>query len=427
MPRLVSLAPRQAASIFGTAVLARLAYWVWVTPDWLPVSDADQYVRLARSVASGDGYSLVYPQLALHATAFRPPLYPALLVVPSWLFGDALWPVRLVNLILGSAVAVLAALLAARIAGRRAGWVTGLLVAVYPPLLANDTVSLTEPLSLVLLLGLLLFLDDERWVLAGVMVGAMLLTRPNAYLVVVFLVVVVLKYAGWRMAAFATAACVAIAGVWVVRDMVQVGTPRLVTSDGFTLAAIYAPHAQEADRFVDPVFDPLYDNETDLKWSQFDEATWADALTRLAIDGVKDDPRFVGHVVKRNLGTFFELDRDKNDIAESLDGRNLDFRNAFMWSFFVVTILGVTGLVLARRDRRAIWLMIVVGQFAVLNLLTVSPPRLRAPFDLACCIGVGLAVAEVTRRARARDASGVERETEPAGSEREILSTRGQP
>src|SRR3954470_3038492 len=163
MPRLVSLAPRQALSIFASASVARLAYWVWITPDWLPNSDADQYVRLAHAVASGDGYSLVYPQLDLHATAFRPPLYPALLVVPSWLFDDSLWPVRLLSVLLGSAVAVLAAVLAARVAGRQAGWVAGLLVAVYPPLLANDTVSLTEPLALLLMVALLLFLDDGRW------------------------------------------------------------------------------------------------------------------------------------------------------------------------------------------------------------------------------------------------------------------------
>lgn len=427
MRRLVLDAPRQLISIFGAACAVRAAYWVWVTPDWVPISDADQYVRLARAVAGGDGYSLVYPQLDLHASAFRPPLYPLLLSIPSFLFENALWPVRLISVALGALVAVLAAMLAARIGGRNAGWAAGLVVAIYPPLLANDTVSLTEPLALALMLAMLLFVDDERWVLAAVATGAMLLTRPNAYLVVVVLAALAFRAAGWKVAVRALAMCGLIACVWVVRNMVQVGTPRLVTSDGFTLAAIYAPHAQEADRFVDPVFDPRYDGDKDLKLTQFDEAEWADALTRLAVDGIKDNPKFVGHVVRRNLATFFEFDRSSNEIAERLDGRNIDFRNATLWSFYVVTFAGIAGLALMRHDRRVVWLVLIAGQFAALSLLTVSPPRLRAPFDLACCIGVGLAVGEMSHRLRRRrDSVDVMPTTEEPAVAEESVSVRGE-
>src|SRR5687767_2079217 len=95
------LAWRDAVLIAVGAVAIRLAYWIVVTPDWVPVSDADQYVLLARSLGDGDGFSLVYPQLELHATAFRPPLYPMLLT-PFTAFGDALWPARLLSVALGA-------------------------------------------------------------------------------------------------------------------------------------------------------------------------------------------------------------------------------------------------------------------------------------------------------------------------------------
>ena len=60
------------------------------------------------------------------------------------LFDHALWPARLLKVVLGSLVVGLAGVLAARIAGRTAGWCTAAVAAVYPPLLANDTVTLTE-------------------------------------------------------------------------------------------------------------------------------------------------------------------------------------------------------------------------------------------------------------------------------------------
>ncbi len=40
------------------AFIARCLYWALVTPSWIPNSDADQYVLLARALADGDGYSL---------------------------------------------------------------------------------------------------------------------------------------------------------------------------------------------------------------------------------------------------------------------------------------------------------------------------------------------------------------------------------
>ena len=118
-----------------------------------------------------------------------------------------------------------------------------LLPARFPNLLANDTVTLTESLALVLILGLLLALDSRRPLLAGVLTGLLFLTRPNAYLVLFVVIVVVWRTIGWRRALLALGCCVVVMAPWIVRNHVQVGTFRLVTSDGFTMAAIYGPPA----------------------------------------------------------------------------------------------------------------------------------------------------------------------------------------
>ena len=129
-----------------------------------------------------------------------------------WLFGEALWPGRLLSVILGSTVVVLAGVLAARIGGRRAGYLAALVVMFSPPLLANDTITLTEPLALLLGLAAILLLDEGRYLQAGFVTGLLLLTRPNGYLVVAILALWVWRKLGPRaaVALVAVAACVLV-------------------------------------------------------------------------------------------------------------------------------------------------------------------------------------------------------------------------
>jgi 4-amino-4-deoxy-L-arabinose transferase-like glycosyltransferase len=374
------------------ALATRIAYWALVTPDWLPNSDADQYLRLGRAIANGDGYSLVFPQLEMHATAFRPPLYPLLLAVPSAVFGDeALWPVRLLSVILSLGVVALTVVYVRRIAGDLAAVVAGCAVAVMPSIIANDTVSLTEPLGLLLVLAILILLDQHRPVLVGLAAGALMLTRPNAYLVVLIAAVFVWKWVGWRKAALCAACAIAVLVPWAVRNAIQVDTWRLTTSEGFNLAAIYAPPAQERRTFVDPVFDAWYD-DTDHRIQQFDEAQWNAGLSDLAIQTIKENPGYVLDVVGNNLLALAELKPANNEFAERIDGRNLDFRRATLAVFYVFLLAGLFGLGTRITEERMWPAYLIVGQFVLLSLLLVSPPRLRAPLDLVLCIGVGFAV-----------------------------------
>ncbi len=402
--------------VFAVAAVARGLYWALVTPHWQPRSDAVQYWGLGYALSNGDGFSMVFPQLEMHATAFRPPLYPVLLVPGSFLFDQALWPHRLLNLLIGSAVAVLAGVLAARIGGRRAGVVAGLVVALYPPLIANDTVTLTEPLALLLLLAAMLAADERRWALAGASCGLLLLTRPNGYLVVAVLAAWVWRQAGWRRALGLAGVALLVVFPWLVRNQVQVGTWRLTTSDGFTIAAVYNTPAQEAGNFVDPVFSPAY-SDLDHRFAQFDEVEWNDKLTSESIEALKGNKRYVGTVLVRNAKGYFELDPSLNRYPERVDGRRWGFRQAMLPLFFAVTAAGLVGLAQRWRDPRVVVLALLTAQFVALSLLLVAPPRLRAPFDLAMCIGVGLLVAWVLDRRRSHGGAptDAERPFEPVG------------
>jgi hypothetical protein len=229
-----------------------------------------------------------------------------------------------------------------------------------------------------------------------------MLTRPNAYLVVATVAVVLLIKAGWRPAIRLLVVAVLITVPWIIRNEIQVGTPDLVTSDGFTLAAVFAEPAQNRNGFVDPVLDSAYANDLDLKLSQFDESVWSNKLLHRAWDGVRSNPRYVITNARRNVAELLELS-GRNDGPERLDGRNIDFRHATLPLFYVVTVAGIAGLWLHRRDWRVRLLAVLAAEFAILMILILAPPRLRAPVDVICCIGVGLMVSSLWGRHRGRE------------------------
>lgn len=380
--------------------VARITYWAFVTPRWIPNSDADQYLRLAWAIKDGNGYSLVFPQLDMHATAFRPPLYPILLSFPVWVFGDnVLWPARLFSLLLSLGVIALTVVFLKRIIGPVAALIAGLVVAVAPNLLANDTVTLTEPLALLLLLALLIMLDERKPIATGLLTGLLFLTRPNAYLILTVAVVVLWRWVGWRRAALCIACCAAVTVPWLIRNKVQVGTFRATTSDGFTIAAIYAPPAREAGGFVDPVLDDWYVNHDDgsFKLMQFDEADWSAELTRLSIKDVISHPGYPFVVLRRNIASLLEIETTSNRDADRLDGRNIDFVKATLPVFYLTLVMGAAGLWLERRNRRLWPAYAVVAAITLPSLFLVAPPRLRSPMDLLLCIGVGLLVHHIHR------------------------------
>lgn len=412
---------RTLASLALGAVAVRLAYLVAFARDYRPRSDANHYQAIASAFASGEGISARFPFTYLHPTAFRPPLYPALLGAFYWVTGDRVGVGQLVNVALGAAVVVLAASLGAHIAGYRGGVAAGIVVAVYPPLLANDVVLLSEPLSLALLLGMILLLVRGRTAWAGAACGLLVLTRPSAQLLLVVVAAWLISRIGWRAAARFGVVTIAVVAPWVVRDWVLVGTPTIVTSNGFNLVSTYSEEAQASGGFADAVFD---DRFTRINLDHRNEVALDDAYREHALDGVRDDPTIPARVLGHNVAGYFELRPDKNESAERSDGRNITFRYVTLPLFYVVTAAGLVGLWRFRRRRGAELLLLQAAYFVVASLVTVAVPRLRAPLDLATAIGAGLLVAHVLGRRRAGDAAAPGPETEPAPAETGVGAAR---
>jgi 4-amino-4-deoxy-L-arabinose transferase-like glycosyltransferase len=390
---------RDILAVAAIAVLARGLYWAFATPGYVPASDAGQYDEIARNLAAGRGFAMHFPQLTVHATAFRPPLYPALLALVYRVFGPSIVAGRLLNLAIGVAVVVMTVAVGEMVANRRAGLIAGLAVALYPPLMANDVALLTEPLSLLLVLSMVLALGRRRPLVAAVLCGLLILARPSAQGIALVVAAWLIWQVGWRTAL----RFVVIAGLvvvpWVVRNWVQLGSPLLVTSNGFNLAAMYSPAARARGSFVDPVYDPSFDK---LRLAQFDEVGWQSQLERIATTSLRQHPSQVVQVFARNAAAFAELRPSFNRDAEIEDGRNLTFRTWTLPVFYLVTVVGLVGVGLRWRDPIMKLLVLMTAYFALVSLVLVAPPRLRAPFDLLCCIGVGIAIDAALRRRRTR-------------------------
>ena len=383
------------AAIALTALALRLIYWLVLTPGRPLTSDAFQYSFLATNLAEGKGYVDVYPQLALHATAFRPPAYPALLAVAYWLFGAHPGVGRALNVVIGTAVVFVAFVVVRRHVGRWAAVGTAVALAVSPNLIANDTFTLSDPLALLILLLLVDSLLRRRWVLAGVLTGALILTRPSAQYLAVVLAIWVLYSIDWRRALAYLAIVGLVVAPWVIRNWVQLGSPVLVTSNGYNWSAMYSPPAQEAGGFVDPLNNHWFDS---MRLYQFNEVLWDRHLTEIGQRNARHHPGLFLHVASRNAAAFFEVDPSLNRGAEAEDGRSLATRNDTLWVFYVTAGVGLVGLWIGRR-RRMTQLMVLIGAyFTLASLVFIAAPRLRAPVDLVFALGVGLAVEKVTAR-----------------------------
>jgi hypothetical protein len=380
------------------ALVVRALYVLIVLRNYVPVSDALHYHSLAAAIGDGRGMVNEFPFGYPHATAFRPPLYPLVLGAVYAVTGPKLGAAEALNVVLGTGVVVLAALTALRLAGRTAGIATGILAAIYPPLVFNDGPPLSEPLGLLLLLAIALLLLDRRAAWAGAAAGLLVLTRSSAQLFVVVLAGWIIWRLGWRRALSYGACLMLVVAPWVIRNWYRFGSPVLVTSNGFNLNAIYSPESKASGGFVDGFFDPRF---ADMRAGISNEAELDAAFRRHALAEIRRDPRHVLRIAPGGLMNMFEPRAGRDDVAEANDGRNLTLQHLSVPLVGYVSILGMVGL-FCMRGRGVGPLILAALVFTALSAVTVATPRMRAPLDIACCVGVGALLARVARAWEAR-------------------------
>ncbi len=408
------LGRRWAAAIFGVAVLVRIGYVLLFLRDYHPQTDAQHYIDIATQVAHGHGFAADYPYVWVHATAFRPPLYPLLLGTAFAVFGVQLAVAQALNVILGSAVVVLIAVVTTRVAGHRAALIAAGLATIYPPLLANDGVPLSEPLGLLVMLAAIWALLEGRPGWAGIAAGLLVLTRPSAQLIVPLLALVLWRQVGFRRALGFAVVAVVVVTPWVIRNESIFHRPVIVTSNGFNLAAIYSPVALKAGHFVDPVFDPRFASVRNFGPSlvNLNEANLDSAFRREGLKGIREHPGRVPSVIWLNVRRLVDETWSLNDGPEREDGRPIRLRHLSLPLVWLVEIVGFAGLIRMTRQARRDYrerpradgrlgqgvIPLTALYFFLVSIVTVSVPRLRAPVDVLLIIAIGVLADQLWRR-----------------------------
>jgi 4-amino-4-deoxy-L-arabinose transferase-like glycosyltransferase len=386
------LGVRALVLLFLAALLVRVLYCVLLLRHYVPESDASDYYKIAVSVSHGKGLATTFPFGFEHATAFRPPLFPALLGAVFAITGPSLGVAQAVNVLLGSTVVVLLAILATRLGGPRAGWLAGGLAVVYPPLLANDGPPLTESLALTLLLAGLLALSRRRCLVAGIAIGLLVLSRPSAQLLVPVLGIWLLFAVGWRRTVLFAVMVGVIVLPWVARNQIVLGKPVLVTSNGFNLLAAWSDISLAQGKPADGVFDPRF-AYLRTGSARYNEADLDANFRAEGLRGLRSHPTAVPGVLWRNTRFLLDLHTGKANGAERYDGRNLTLRYYALPLVWLVMVLGIVGLARLRRRPDGRLLLLCSGYFLLVSIAAVSPPRLRAPLDVLFLLGTAVLVA----------------------------------
>jgi hypothetical protein len=185
------LGARSLGFLFVLALAARLAAVGYVGFSTVRFPDARNYLFAAKEIVRTGHYPLRTDPLMF----FRPPGYPAFLVLATLGHPDRIAWAKAANCLAGALAAVVLASISAHVfRRRRVAILTGLAAAIHPAFVLLSTDIQTEPLFLLLLLGsgLLLLVAVDRpssnlALAAGALLAAAALTRSSALPLAIFL------------------------------------------------------------------------------------------------------------------------------------------------------------------------------------------------------------------------------------------------
>jgi tetratricopeptide (TPR) repeat protein len=373
-----------------------------------PIVDSRWHYLWAKQIAGGDwlGSEVFY----------RAPLYPYLLALWMKIFGDGLWPIRLLQAIIGGLTAGLTFLIAQKGFGRRVGLVAGFAAVLYGTLIYYETELLIEVIAVPLGLWAIWLAMEEssqptprmsRWLGVGVVIGLFAIARPN-----ILLVVPAFWWWAWPRGAAAggsfwrkaQAAAVLTAGVLIpivpvtARNIVVAGDPVLISYQGGI--NFWLGNNPNADGLTMQMPEVTLDES--VEWNEFVSTTDSVASslagrtlrpseissfwTSRTWDWILSNPgRAIGGWLKKTwyFLSGFEVS-DQTDIyaysTYSLFLNWLISRPLVYIPFGLIAPLGLLGLVLAwRKSPQTRPLVAFIALYAVTVILFLATARHRLP------------------------------------------------
>lgn len=400
----------QWIAVFLTAAAARaLHLWQLRGSTLLDVylGDAAGYHAWAQRIAGGDwlGSEVFY----------QAPLYPYFLAFVYRLFGEG-WAPRLIQALLGSLACVLLAEAGRRFFGARAGLVAGLGLALYPTAIFFDGLlqkSVLDNLFVCLLLWLLSrTLEAEQgaraWLWTGLVLGALILTRENA---LVLLLPVVL-WLVWSLRS--TTRRLALAGLLLVAGLAltlgPVALRNLSVGGGLHLTTSqFGPNFHIGNRAgASGLYEALRYGRGRVDYERLDAIQLAEeALGRelsagevstywrqRAMADIREQPLAWARLMVRKVAlTWNAREIEDTEDQSSYAARSLLLRSSVVLHFGVLAPLALLGVWLTRQRWRELWLLYgVILIYAVSVAVFFVLARYRYPLvpSLMLFAGVGV-------------------------------------
>jgi 4-amino-4-deoxy-L-arabinose transferase-like glycosyltransferase len=394
------------------------------------------YSQVANGLVDGRGFSDPFHSLSggkvvfgslgqALPTAFHPPLFPALLAIPSALGLDSYTAHQVVGCVLGAAVVPVVGLLGRRLADPRAGIATAAIAAVFIPMIARDALLMSESLYGVLIaLSLLAALrlreqaTGRRALALGAAIGLAALTRFEAILLVPLLAAPIAfrlePGRRLRTIALVSVAVLALCLPWCMRNSLQFDQPTQVTTgDGSVIAGANLHETYYGSELGGWDFAALYRTRAGRHLDPNEAVQsdrWRDEGLEYARDHAGRLPVVLAARALRTWDLFPWSPRARAAIGAGSYKhiRALEYPAQLM--LLAAIALAIAGGVALRRRGRPIWpLLVPLMIVTLISVLGHGDPRYRHGGDVALVVlaglGAGPAVDAVRRQRSRRTAS----------------------
>ena len=367
-----------------------------------PVSDGVMYREFAQSIATGAGYAYPDGQLTVYWAVGASAFYAVL----KHLFGFSEWPIVLANLAIGVGVVWLTYLIALRyfdeFVANKAAWI----VALWPVLIQFTTVYASELLFIFLLLTALYVWGANagsalvRAVIWGALLCGAVYVRPTA-MPLFFALPTVYLLSTKDIKGAVVSLCVAVltAGLflapWVLRNQQVFGSPVLVSAN-FGGNLWMGNNPQSTGAYM-PLPDIYFADE--IARDQYFKAQ--------AMEFIKANPlEYAKLAIRRVVVTY---DRETIGVAWNepalrrvVGERGLTVVKAistgFWWLVVVFALVGIAWAFWRRRVGLFNPLLVVMGAFFIVPVLTVGQDRYHLPLNPFLAIFAAYAMHMLSQR-----------------------------
>ena len=377
------------AAVTATALV--VAYAALRHPNPL-AGDQREYHQMAVLFTEGKPWHGFAPFGNLHASAYRPPVYPAWTGLWYALLGPSPTRVALVQAPLAGLTVVLTFALARRLLGRRAALAVAWVTALNPFVWEWFGLLYTEALAIPLVTGTLLLVLDRPpttrlAVGVGALLGAGLLLRPTSFFVVAAVLVAFFLATGWRRAAslgaVAVGAALLVVAPWSIRNYVVTDAfIPLSAQDGALLGTFNETSANDPD-FPYAWRPNTPENIAMLAGPVLDDAEYRRRQMQLGLDYVEEHPSAVAGAFWWNgVVRFWDLRPIEDSLVEvPFEGRAEVVTRAGLSVHRLLLPLAIAGVVRHRRRRPLVLPVAALALGASIVFTLAAGTRYRAPLE----------------------------------------------